>query len=78
MKIKVRIFSPEMLEVVKQGIDWLLEVKIIRRDAESVLKVRQFIQSKKKKQLGQYRLTVDFLILVLASSQRLHKFIAWM
>ena len=56
VRSKVRRLSPEMLKVAKKEIDSLLEAKIIRR---GISPWDSPIHLVKKKQPGQYRLTVD-------------------
>ena len=57
IRSKVRRLSPEMLQVAINKIDRLLEAKIIRRGTSPRGSPIHLV---KKKQPGQYRLTVDF------------------
>ena len=60
VRSKVRRLSPKMLEIAKKEIDRLLEEKIIRRETSPWGSPIHLV---KKKQSGQYRLTVDFCAL---------------
>ena len=62
VRSKVRRLSPEILKVAKKEIDRLLEAKIIRRGTSPWGSLIHFV---KTKQLGQYRLTIDFVLLML-------------